>query len=116
MLLSSTPYYVLSFALAKTKRQGAGGDLSVFNGAFGVDSLDILNAPDIDFGTFQLFPDTVNYGVQGTASNVQAPSRQFNKTLNDTVNWISTQAFTGLTWVLPLLTAAASDLRSATSY
>ncbi|KAI0271835.1 glycoside hydrolase superfamily [Russula aff. rugulosa BPL654] len=90
----------------KTKRQGAGGDLSVFNGAFGVDSLDILNAPDIDFGTFQLFPDSVNYGVQGTATNVQAPSRQFNKTLNDTVNWISTQAFTGLTIGKPIVLSA----------
>ena len=32
----------------------------MYNGAFGVDSQDILNAPDIDFGTFQLFPDLVN--------------------------------------------------------
>ncbi|KAI0271837.1 glycoside hydrolase superfamily [Russula aff. rugulosa BPL654] len=63
---------------SKTKRQGGGGDLSVYNGAFGVDSQDILNAPDIDFGTFQLFPDLVNYGAQGTASDVQPPSRQFD--------------------------------------
>jgi mannan endo-1,4-beta-mannosidase len=112
---SSTPYFVLSFALAKTKRQGGGGDLSVYNGAFGVDSQDILNAPDIDFGTFQLFPDLVNYGAQGTASDVQPPSRQFGKTLNDTVDWINAQIYSARTWVFPLLTAAASDLRSPIS-
>ncbi len=96
----------------KAKRQ-TGGDLSAFNGAFGVDGQDILNAPDIDFGTFQLFPDSINYGVKGTTNHVQPPSSNFGKTLNDTVAWIRAQADSAQMWVLPLLTADASDLRSA---
>ncbi|KAJ3531423.1 hypothetical protein NMY22_g8165 [Coprinellus aureogranulatus] len=34
-----------------------------FDGSFGVDSQDILNIPDMDFGSFQLFPDQNKYGV-----------------------------------------------------
>ncbi|KAF8478684.1 glycoside hydrolase [Russula ochroleuca] len=63
-----------------------------FNGAFGVDSEDILNAPDIDFGTFQLFPDQNHYGITG--NQVQPPSSNFNTTLNQTTAWISAQADT----------------------
>jgi mannan endo-1,4-beta-mannosidase len=74
-----------------------------------VDSQDILNAPDIDFGTFQLFPDSINYGPKGTATDVQPPSRKFGKTLNDTVDWISAQVQSARAWVLPLLTADASN-------
>lgn len=33
-----------------------------FDGAFGVDSEDILNIPEIGFGSFQLFSDQENYG------------------------------------------------------
>ena len=80
-----------------------------------MDSQDILNAPDIDFVTFQLFPDLVNYGAQGTASDVQPPSRQFGEILNDTVDWINAQIYSARAWVFPLLTAAASDLRSPIS-
>lgn len=77
-----------------------------------MDSQDILNAPDIDFGTFQLFPDSVNYGPKGGATDVIPPSSQFNKTLNDTVNWIGSQIYSARTWVSPLITADAptSDL------
>jgi mannan endo-1,4-beta-mannosidase len=83
----------------------------VFNGAFGVDSQDILNAPDIDFGTFQVFPDSVNYGTKGSATDVIPPSRNFGKTLNETVAWISAQVCSAREWVLLLLTAdAPSDL------
>jgi mannan endo-1,4-beta-mannosidase len=56
-----------------------------------VDSQDILNAPDIDFGTFQMFPDQFNYGTTGTVADVQAPSSNFDNTLNDTVAWIRAQ-------------------------
>ena len=114
-MLHSTLCYVLSPTLAETiARRNTGGGLSVFNGAFGVDSEDILNAPDIDFGSFQLFPDSVNYGTQGTADQVTPPSTNFNKTLNDTVAWIKTQIFSAQTWVFPVLTltADASELRS----
>ncbi len=80
-----------TLAEANLKRRNGDGGLSVFNGAFGVDSQDILNAPDIDFGSFQVFPDSINYGTKGSANDVTPPSRNFNKTLNDTVAWISTQ-------------------------
>jgi mannan endo-1,4-beta-mannosidase len=75
-------------APSEAKRQSS--DIgSAFNGAFGVDSEDILNAPDIDFGTFQLFPDQTNYGITGT--EVQPPSSDFDNTLNETISWISAQ-------------------------
>jgi mannan endo-1,4-beta-mannosidase len=78
-----------------------------------VDSQDILNAPDIDFGTFQMFPDQFNYGTTGTVADVQAPSSNFDNTLNDTVAWIRAQIDSVHTWVFPLLTADAYNLRSA---
>jgi mannan endo-1,4-beta-mannosidase len=78
-----------------------------------VDSEDILNAPDIDFGTFQMFPDQFNYGTTRTVTDVQAPSSNFDNTLNDTVAWIRAQIDSGHTWVSPLLTADASKIRSA---
>ncbi|KAI0281385.1 glycoside hydrolase superfamily [Russula aff. rugulosa BPL654] len=78
-------------APSEAKRRSNGGDGSAYNGAFGVDSQDILNAPDINFGTFQMFPDQFNYGTTGTVTDVQAPSSNFNNTLNDTVTWIHAQ-------------------------
>ena len=77
-----------------------------------MDSQDILNAPDIDFGTFQLFPDQYNYGTAGTVTGVQAPSSNFNNTLNDTVTWIRAQIDSGHTWVFLLPAADASNPRS----
>ena len=78
-----------------------------------MDSEDILNAPDIDFGTFQMFPDQFNYGTTGTVTDVQAPSSNFNNTLNDTVTWINAQIDSVHTWVFPFLTVDASNLGSA---
>jgi len=78
-----------------------------------VDSEDILNAPDIDFGTFQMFPDQFNYGTTGTVTDVQAPSSNFDNTLNDTVTWIRAQIDSVHTWVSPLTADAASKIRSA---
>jgi mannan endo-1,4-beta-mannosidase len=87
----------------------------VFNGAFGVDSQDILNAPDIDFASFQVFPDSINYATKGSANDVTPPSRNFNKTLNDTVAWIDTQICSAREWVLLFLSADAFDLISGVS-
>lgn len=115
-MFRSTPVLrIKSRTLEEAKRHTGGDGLSLFNGAFGVDSQDILNAPDIDFGTFQLFPDSVNYGRKGTATDVTPPSRKFGKTVNDTVAWINTQIHSARAWVLLLLTADASDLRSTIS-
>ena len=80
---------MLSLPLAEAKRQTIISG-SAFNGAFGVDSQDILNAPAIDFGTFQLFPDQVDYGITGTEG--QPPSGDFNSTVNQTITWIHAHA------------------------
>jgi mannan endo-1,4-beta-mannosidase len=75
--------------LAKAKRQTSGGGVA-FNGVFGVDSEDILNSPDIDIGTFQLFPDQISYSTTGT--ECETPSKDFDGTLDQTVAWIHKQA------------------------
>lgn len=77
-----------------------------------MDSQDILNAPDINFGTFQMFPDQFNYGTTGTVADVQAPNSNFDNTLNDTVAWIRAQIDSVHTWVSPLPTADPSNLGS----
>lgn len=84
--------------LAGAKRQSDDGGLA-FNGAFGVDSQDILNAPHIDFGTFQLFPDQNNYGTTGAEG--QPPSTDFDTTLSQSFAWIRAQADSANTWVFP---------------
>ncbi len=65
-----------------------------FNGVFGVDSQDILNAPHIDFGTFQLFPDQNNYGTTGVEN--QNPRVDFNTTLAQTTAFINLQVQSAL--------------------
>ena len=97
-------------SLAAAKRQTNGGG-PAFNGVFGVDSQDILNAPQIDFGTFQLFPDQNNYGTTGIES--QAPSADFDNTLSQTNAWITSQADSALRYVFLTPIANASHLRPA---
>ncbi|KAF8503566.1 glycoside hydrolase [Russula emetica] len=92
-------------APSEAKRQTGGGG-SAYSGAFGVDSQDILNAPDIDFGTFQMLPDQFNYGATGTVTDVQAPSSNFDNTLNDTVAWINAQIDTVNTTGKPVVLSA----------
>ena len=60
-----------------------------------------------------MFPDQYNYGTTGTVTDVQAPSSNFNNTLNDTVAWISAQIDSVHTWVFPPLAADAFNLISA---
>jgi mannan endo-1,4-beta-mannosidase len=81
--------------LAEAKRQSSGGG-SAFNGVFGVDSQDILNAPQIDMGTFQLFPDQNNYGTTGVES--QSPSVDFDDILSQTTAFINSQADGSQRW------------------
>ncbi|KAF5330740.1 hypothetical protein D9619_005756 [Psilocybe cf. subviscida] len=66
--------------------QGSG---SAFDGSQGVDSEDILNAPNIGFGTFQLFPDQNSYGVDDPT----LPA--FNNTVNQGLAWIKQHAAIG---------------------
>jgi len=77
-----------SLALAETKRQDSGSAVA-FNGVLGVDSQDILNAPNIDFGTFQLFPDQNNYGTTGVEN--QDPGVDFSTMLAQTTAFINSQ-------------------------
>jgi mannan endo-1,4-beta-mannosidase len=58
---------------------------NAFDGAFGVDSEDIINIPEIGFGTFQLFPDQNSYGSTGVSIDA------FNDTVNQGIEWIRRQ-------------------------
>jgi mannan endo-1,4-beta-mannosidase len=71
-------------------KRGGGGVGSSFDGSQGVDSQDILNIPDIDFATFQLFPDQNTYSP--TSSKIVPPSADFNGTVAQGVAWIEAQA------------------------
>jgi mannan endo-1,4-beta-mannosidase len=77
----------------EAKRQNNAGAVA-FNGVLGVDSQDILNAPHIDFGTFQLFPDQNNYGTTGVEN--QAPSADFANMLAQTTAFINSQVQSAL--------------------
>ncbi|KAK7014868.1 helicase ATP-binding domain-containing protein [Favolaschia claudopus] len=65
-----------------TRRQDDVGVGSAFDGSQGVDSEDILNIPDIGFGSFQLFPDQNQYAPD----DPNLP--EFNNTLNAGLDWI----------------------------
>ncbi|PPQ66080.1 hypothetical protein CVT26_010822 [Gymnopilus dilepis] len=75
----------------ETRRQSADdqGVGSAFDGSQGVDSEDIINIPQIGFGTFQLFPDQNSYGLDDP--NLPA----FNNTLNQGLAWIQQHAQMG---------------------
>jgi len=110
-ILHFTPIVYSAVPLAEAKRQSNNG-APAFNGAFGVDSQDILNAPQIDFGTFQLFPDQNNYGTTGVDGG--PPSSAFDSTLNQTTAWISSQVDTVPRWgilLTYLLMCLISELR-----
>jgi mannan endo-1,4-beta-mannosidase len=83
-----------------SKRQSADasqGSGSAFDGSQGVDSQDILNIPDISFGTFQLFPDQNSYGMDDPT----LPA--FNNTINQGLAWIQQHAALGMMCVSPAL-------------
>ncbi|TFK42587.1 glycoside hydrolase family 5 protein [Crucibulum laeve] len=60
-----------------------------FDGSQGVDSEDIINIPQIGFGSFQLFPDQNSYGVDDP--NLPA----FNNTVQQGLDWIQRHADMG---------------------
>lgn len=59
------------------------------DGSHGVDSEDILNIPEIGFGSFQLFPDQNTYATPDDAS---LPA--FNNTILVGLDWIKRHADT----------------------
>ncbi|KDR81606.1 hypothetical protein GALMADRAFT_239658 [Galerina marginata CBS 339.88] len=75
----------------ETRRQETSdvGVGSAFDGSQGVDSEDIINIPQIGFGSFQLFPDQNSYGVDDP--NLSA----FNNTVNQGLDWITRHASIG---------------------
>jgi mannan endo-1,4-beta-mannosidase len=70
----------------QTKRQSPfdQGTGPAFDGSSGVDAEDIINIPQIGFGSFQLFPDQNNYGPDDP--NLSA----FNNTVQTGLTWIQT--------------------------
>ena len=81
---------------AATRRQDDVGVGSAFDGSQGVDSEDILNIPEIGFGSFQLFPDQVSYGP--VDPNLPA----FNNTVQTGIDWIKRHAEAGQACVASL--------------
>ncbi|KAG6814339.1 hypothetical protein H0H92_010924 [Tricholoma furcatifolium] len=76
----------------QTKRQSdLSSASSAFDGSQGVDSEDILNIPDIGFGSFQLFPDQFDYNQNAPDPSLPA----FNQTLQAGLEWIQLQANLG---------------------
>ncbi|KAF8628360.1 hypothetical protein AX15_003895 [Amanita polypyramis BW_CC] len=69
-----------------TKRQGDTGVGPAFNGAAGVDSEDIMNIPQVGFGSSQLFPDQNTYGLVRPSG---PPS--FNESLAIGLDWVNRQ-------------------------
>ncbi|GLB34960.1 putative glycosyl hydrolase 5 (cellulase A) family protein [Lyophyllum shimeji] len=76
---------------SQTKRQSDLGTGSAFDGAHGVDSEDIINIPQIGFGSFQLFPDQFDYS-SGALDTSLPP---FNQTLQIGLDWIRRHAEAG---------------------
>ncbi|KAF8077951.1 glycoside hydrolase family 5 protein [Lyophyllum atratum] len=62
-----------------------------FDGSHGVDSEDIINIPQIGFGSFQLFPDQFDYAT-GSLDTSLPP---FNQTLQIGLDWIRAHAAAG---------------------
>ncbi|KAG2024020.1 CEL4b mannanase [Coprinopsis cinerea AmutBmut pab1-1] len=76
---------------------------SAFDGSYGVDTEDILAIPSIDFGSFQLFPDQVNYFP--TVDDSFA-----TKAIGDGGKWISAHSNTASRLGKPEALTAASIL------
>ncbi|KAI6167024.1 glycoside hydrolase family 5 protein [Pisolithus thermaeus] len=69
-----------------TRRQQAPEVGSASDGSYGVDSQDIMNIPDINFGTFQLFPDQDSYAPNDPSLS------SYQNVVNSGVDWITNQA------------------------
>ncbi|KAF8447969.1 glycoside hydrolase family 5 protein [Boletus edulis BED1] len=68
-----------------TRRQETQSVGPTYDGSYGVDSQDILNIPNIGFGSFMLFPDQQSYGP--TDPNLDP----YTNTLNLGTDWIVKQ-------------------------
>ncbi|KAG6335366.1 hypothetical protein ID866_3729 [Astraeus odoratus] len=73
------------WAATATRRQSQDVG-SAYDGAYGVDSQDILNIPEIGFGSFQLFPDQYSYAPSDPSLS------SYQNLVNQGVEWITSQA------------------------
>ncbi|KAJ3514846.1 hypothetical protein NLJ89_g2126 [Agrocybe chaxingu] len=80
----------------ETRRQDDQGIGPAFDGSQGIDSEDIINIPQIGFGTFQLFPDQNVYGPDDP--NLPA----FNNTVEQGIQWIRAHAALGALFGKPV--------------
>ncbi|KAI9566434.1 glycoside hydrolase family 5 protein [Boletus coccyginus] len=69
-----------------TRRQETQSVGSNYDGSYGVDSQDIMNIPDIGFGSFTLFPDQQSYGLTDPYLD------SYTNMLDSGSDWISKQA------------------------
>lgn len=83
---ANTPNFCPLNYCAATRRQETQTVGSAYDGTYGVDSQDIMNIPDIGFGSFTLFPDQQSYGP----SNPLLDS--YTNTVDSGTNWILVQA------------------------
>jgi mannan endo-1,4-beta-mannosidase len=88
-LLNSFYNLFLIFLTATRRQADEQGVGPAFDGSLGIDAEDILNIPQIGFGTFQLFPDQNNYGP----NNPNLPP--FNNTVQTGLTWIQNHAEVG---------------------
>ena len=70
----------------ETKRQSDQGVCPAFDGSSGIDGEDIINIPQVGYGTFQLFPDQNSYGPDDPSLS------PFNNTVQQGLSWIQSQA------------------------
>ncbi|CCA78057.1 related to beta-mannanase [Serendipita indica DSM 11827] len=78
-----------------TKRQSNGfGPL--YDGSYGVDTEDLVNAPNVDFSSFQFFPDQNTYGPLTVGNAID-----FNQVVQAGIDWIEQHAATANTYNKP---------------
>ena len=65
-----------------------------YDGSYGIDSEDIMNIPDMDFGAFQFFPDQNKYGPDDPLLT------PFENVVHQGNEWIHWNGLAGLAYVL----------------
>ncbi|KAG8823513.1 hypothetical protein FRC17_009302, partial [Serendipita sp. 399] len=68
----------------------------LYDGSFGVDTEDLLNAPGVDFSSFQLFPDQNTYSPLGSDS-----VSSFSQVVQQGIDWLVQHASTANSYGKP---------------
>jgi len=77
------------------KRQDDGGDGGGYDGSQGVDSEDIGSAPDIDYSSYQWYPDQNSYGGAGSDCGNCRRWEQVQEKITHGTIWVDQHAKTG---------------------